>query len=157
MKKVLFIIGIVLVIGIVIYSLGDDANTIERSANSNTLYKYELDIKQYGVGKTEDGRDVIAIMYNFTNNDEDDMSFYAGIDDSVYQNGVKLEKAYDYEKTNYETRIKSGASVDVTLVYELIDTKSDVEVVLELGGLTLWYGEEDENKKITRIIKIEEE
>lgn len=156
MKKVFFIIGVILVIGIAIYSLDDDANTIERSANSNTLYKYELDVKKYGVAKTEDGRYVIAIMYKFTNYDDDEQSFFTGIDDSVFQNGVKLEKAYDYEKENYETYIKSGASVDVTLVYELIDTKTDVEVVLRLGGTTLWYGEEDEDKEITRIIKIDE-
>lgn len=156
MKKVLSIIGIVLVIGIVFYSLRDDSNTIGRSANSNKLYEYELDVKEYGVSKTEDGRDVIAIKYKFTNNDDDEHSFYSGIDDSVFQNGVKLNKAYDYEKENYETYIKSGASVDVILVYELIDTTTDVEVVLKLGGTTFYFDEEEESKKITKTIKIAE-
>lgn len=154
MKKILSIVGIVLVIGLVFYSLRDDANTLERSESSNTLYKYELDVKEYGVSKTEDGRDVIAIKYKFTNNDDSEQSFFNGIDDGVFQNGVKLEKAYDYEKENYETHIKSGASVDVVLVYELIDTTTDVEVELKLGGSTVYFDEEEESKKITRTIKI---
>lgn len=156
MKKMLAIIGTVLLIGVVFYSLRDDSNKIERSNNTNTLYKYVLDVNEYVINTTEDGRNVIALKYSFTNNDDDEQSFYGGIDDSVFQNGIKLNKAYDFQYTNYETYIKSGASVDVILVYELIDTTSDVEVQLQLGGTTIYYDEDEVDKKITKIIKIAE-
>lgn len=162
MKKFLWGIAIIVIAVIALTALGEDVNKIERSEgngtqgnseNSSVLYHYELDVKEYGVIAEENGRNLIAIKYGFKNNDDDAHSFYSGITHSVFQNGVKLKVAHDYERENEETYIKSGASVDVVIVYELIDTTSDVEVELELGGTTMYY-HEDVDKKITRIIKI---
>lgn len=125
----------------------------EDSEDSNVLYEYEIEATEYAIGADEEGRNIILINYKFTNNADDATSFFSGITHHVYQNGIRLERSYAYESVNEDTYIKSGASVDIEIVYELLDTTSDVEIEFKLGGSTIYYGE-DVDKKITQTIRI---
>lgn len=125
----------------------------EESEESNVLYEYEIEATEYAIGTDEEGQSFILINYKFTNNGDDANSFFGGITHHVYQNGVRLERAYGYESENEDTYIKSGASVDIEIAYQLIDTTSDVEIEFELGGSTIYYGE-DADKKLTQTIRI---
>ena len=139
----------------------EEANKLERSEESKaaddsmTILDYEIEATEYAVDKDEDGRDIIWVKYHFVNNDEDDISFYYGIKHGLYQNGVKLEQSYKYTPVNQDVFIKSGASVDVEIVYNLIDTTTDVEIVFELGDAIVNFGE-GADKKLTQYIKISE-
>lgn len=136
----------------------EDANKIERddyseNANSNALGDYELAATEYALGLDDNGQPIIYVKYRFVNNGENANSFSGGIDCHLYQSGVRLERSYLYTPVNDEVYIKSGAAVDVEFAYELIDTTSDVEIVFELGGRTI-YLDDDAYDKITQIIKI---
>lgn len=138
----------------------EDANKIERdnqSENSrpNALRNYELSATEYALGLDDNGQSIIWVKYHFVNNGDDAISFSGGIDCYLYQNGVRLERSYLYAPVNNEVYIKSGAAIDVEYVYELIDLVSDVEVVFELGGRTIYF-DADEYDKLTQIIKISE-
>ncbi len=137
-----------------------DAGKIKRdnqSENSrpNALGNYELRATEYALGLDEYGQSIIWVKYRFVNNGDDANSFSGGIDCHLYQNSVRLEHSYLYGPINNEVYIKSGAAIDVEYVYELIDTISDVEVVFELGGRTIYFGE-DADDMLTQIIKISE-
>lgn len=138
----------------------EDANKIERdnqseNARPNVLRNYELGATEYALGLDDNGQSIIWVKYHFVNNGDNANSFSGGIDCYLYQNGVRLERSYLYTPVNNEVYIKSGAAVDVEYVYELIDTISDVEIVFELGGSTIYF-DEDAYDKLTQIIKISE-
>lgn len=136
----------------------EDANKIERdnqseNASLNALGNYELGATEYALGFDENGQSIIWVKYRFINNGDNANSFFGGIDCHLYQNGVRLDRSYLYAPVNDEVYIKSGAAVDVEYVYELIDTSTDVEIVFELGGSTIYLGE-DADDMLTQIIKI---
>ena len=138
----------------------EDANKIERdnqseNARQSALGNYELEATEYALGLDDNGQSIIWVKYRFVNNGDDANSFSGGIDCYLYQNGVRLERSYLYAPVNNEVYIKSGAAVDVEYVYELIDTISDVEIVFELGGRTIYFND-DAYDKLTQIIKISE-
>lgn len=139
----------------------EEANKLERSEESQvsddsmSILGFEIEATEYAIDKDEDGNDIIWVKYHFVNNDEDDTSFYYGIKHGLYQNGVKLERSYKYTPVNQDVFIKSGASVDVEIVYNLLDTSSDVEIVFELGDAIISY-QEGADKKLTQHIKISE-
>lgn len=138
----------------------EDANKIERdnqseSFRSNTLGNYEVSATEYALGSDADGQSIIWVKYRFVNNGDNANSFSGGIDCHLYQNGIRLERSNLYAPVNDEVYIKSGAAIDVEYVYELIDAISDVEIVFELGGSTIYFGE-DADDMLTQIIKISE-
>ncbi len=133
----------------------EEANTIERHGSPNTLGEFEIGATEYALGVDENGNNIIWVNYRFVNNGDDASSFFSGIDCHLYQNGVRLESSYLYTPVNDEVYIKSGAAVNVEYVYELIDTISDVEIVFELGGSTVYFGEGADDK-LTQIIEISE-
>ena len=133
-----------------------DAGKIERdnqSKSANSIGNYELQATEYALGLDENGQSVIGVKYHFVNNGENAHSFDSGITCHLYQNGVRLSRSYQYAPVNSDVYIKSGAAIDVEYVYELIDTVSDVEIVFELGGSTIYLGE-DADDKLTQIIEI---
>ncbi len=138
----------------------EDANKIERdgylkNAKPNALWDYELGATEYALGLDEDGQNLIWVKYRFVNNGDDANSFSGGIDCYLFQDGIRLERSYLYAPVNNDVYIKSGAAIDVEYVYALINTTSDVEIVFELGGSTIYFGEGADDR-LTQIIKISE-
>lgn len=79
-------------------------------------------------------KDVVIVKYNFTNNADEAASFMFAFDENVYQNGVGLNECIfvddsaNYSMDNQTKEIKTGASLEVEVAYELNDTTTDIEV-----------------------------
>ena len=115
---------------------------------------YEVEIKSARLTKDFEGKAVVVITYAFTNHGKDNASFSFALNDEVFQNGVGLNNAYilkddDYSADNQTKEIKTGASLDVDVAYELNDSTTDVEV--EVSELISF-----DDAKITKTFKIAE-
>lgn len=122
--------------------------------NNNRLGDYEVEIKSARLTKDFEGKAVVVITYAFTNHGKDNASFSFALNDEVFQNGVGLNNAYilkddDYSADNQTKEIKTGASLDVDVAYELNDSTTDVEV--EVSELISF-----DDAKITKTFKIAE-
>ena len=101
--------------------------------------KYAVTINGMNIVEDYDGAPCIAIDFTFTNvSDDSPTSMSLATNITVYQDGVECEDAYfaDSNDGSYSNKVKAGVSVDVTRVYKLQNTSSDVEV--EVGELFSW-------------------
>lgn len=111
----------------------------ESSGNGDDAELGEYQVEIVGCRKTKDydGKPVVIVKYNFTNNSDEPTSFWTAFDDSVYQDGIGLNEAYfldeseDYLEDNQMKEIKTGASLEVEVAYELNDTTTDIDVEVE--------------------------
>ena len=123
--------------------------------NNNRLGDYEVEIKSARLTKDFEGKDVVVITYAFTNHGKDNASFSFALNDEVFQNGVGLNESLflkdgdEYSADNQTKEIKTGASLEVDVAYELNDTTTDVEV--EVSELISF-----DDAKITKTFKIAE-
>ena len=98
------------------------------------LGDYVVEIKSARMTKTYDGKNAIVITYAFTNNSSEPEAFYTAIETAVFQNGIGLNEAYfltdndSYSSDNQMKEIKTGATLDVDVAYELNDNSSDIEI-----------------------------
>lgn len=104
---------------------------------------YSVEIKDARISKTYDGKPAIVITYAFTNNSSESTAFYLAFEDEAFQNDIGLNRAYtltdgdSYNEDNQTKQIKTGATIDVDVAYELNDSESDVVVeVSEYFGWT---------------------
>ena len=104
--------------------------------NSGKLGDYAIEIGDYALTKTYDGKDAIVINMKYTNNSEEAMSYMSSLIGTAYQDGVELstaiimdDSAYDVESEMKE--VKTGTSIDIQVAYELSNTTSDVEFEVE--------------------------
>ena len=111
---------------------GHDSASSE--ATKGNLGDYNVDILSCRVVSDYEGDPVVIVKYKFTNYDDDAAAFYIAISDKVYQNDVGLNHAYflddtvDYSTDNQSKEIRTGASLEVEVAYELNDSTSDIEV-----------------------------
>ncbi len=109
----------------------------ESSSQESNLGDYKVEIKSCRLSKDYEGKPVVIVKYNFTNNADEATAFYTAFEDNVYQDGVGLNGAYvlednaQYDEGNQTKEIKSGSSIEVEVAYELNDTETDIEVELE--------------------------
>lgn len=148
MKKIISIILAILLVatfGVFALGSGESESTTtdqgtgkaETTDTDTNLGDYKVEIVSCRLAKNYDGSDVVIVKYNFTNNSDDAASFMFAFDEHVYQNGVGLNEAYilddsaNYDSGNQTKEIKTGASLDVEVAYELNDTTTDIEVEVE--------------------------
>lgn len=90
---------------------------------------YKVTIDSSKEAKDYSGENAIIVTYTFTNNSDEDASFYTAILAQCFQNGTQLDTTYidgiDVDKTLNE--LKPGATITVQEAY-LLDDKSDVMV-----------------------------
>ena len=121
--------------------------------NESTLDEYVLEIDSCRIAADYEGKPVAIVKYIFTNNDDTPVSFIAAFDDAVYQNGIGLNNSYfladsaNYSADNQSKEIRTGATIEVEVAYELNDNTSELEV--EVGK---YFSFSD--KKITKIFTI---
>ncbi len=163
MKKlisILLAICLVMTFGFFAIASGGDSTTDDQGSasadsaeNDANLGDYKVDIVSCRLAKDYEGKPVVIVKYNFTNNAENPASFYVTFDDQVYQNGIGLNPAYvlddsaNYSEDNQSKEIKKGASLEVEAAYELNDTTTDIEV--ELTELFSF-----DESKVTKIFSI---
>ena len=164
MKKflsVLMVVALLVVFGV--FAIGSSESetedqgkgTASQTENESNLGDYKVEIMECRLSKDFEGKPVVIVKYNFTNNSEDSTAFYTAFDDSVYQDGVGLNESYvlddsaQYDEGNQTKDIKSGASIEVEAAYELNDTETDIDVeVEELFSF--------DDKKITKTFSIKQ-
>ncbi len=121
--------------------------------DNSTLGSYNVEIMSCRLAKDYEGDSVVIVKYNFTNNGDEAIAFYTAFDDEVYQNDIGLNPAYvlkdtaNYSADNQTKQIKTGASIEVEVAYELNDTTSDI--VVEVEELFSF-----DDKKITKTFSI---
>ncbi len=102
--------------------------------DNNNLGDYKVEILSCRLAKTYDNKPAIIVKYAFTNNDDEAKSFMFALKDNVFQNGIGLNKAYmmndsaNYSSDNQTKEIKTGATIEVEVAYELNDETTDIEV-----------------------------
>lgn len=163
-KRVWFwilIVVVVLILLIAISGSGDDSSsssstdtevTAEATTESPyTVGDYEVYVVTAEVTEDYSGDPAIQITYSFTNNSDDATSFSSAISDGVYQNGIELDLAWDtdynYGGEDYSSDIQPGVTIEVSVIYELRDTTTAVDVELS----ELWDLSDDPDTVTTTI------
>lgn len=125
----------------------------ENDTSNSNLGNYTVDIASCRIAKDYEGKPVVIVKYNFTNNSDKEEAFDYTFDENVYQNGVGLNEAYvlddsaNYNDDNQTKKIKKGTTLEVEVAYKLNDTETDIEVeVKELFSFN--------NDKITKTFSI---
>ena len=152
MKKFLSVLlSIILVLSFAFFAVGSSSSEDEDvtqkagkadgevadNAEGDELGDYGVIIKDARITEDWEGKPVIVVMYNFTNNSEENAAFAWTFSDNAFQNGIGLEKAYmladgdTYDSANQSKEIQPGASLDVEIAYVLNDSETDVEVEVE--------------------------
>lgn len=140
----IFLVLLFAVLAIASSSSDDEGSTQQQSAgevqsleSDNNVGDYLVEIKDARFTETYDGKPVIVVTYGFTNNSENPSAFYLAFETNAYQNDIGLNKAYvlkdgdPYSEDNQSKEIRTGATLDVEVAYELNDTESDVEIEVE--------------------------
>ena len=145
-KRVWFwilIVVVVLILLIAISGSGDDSSsssstdtevTAEATTESPyTVGDYEVYVVTAEVTENWDEEPAILITYSFTNNSDDAAAFDLSISDGVYQNGVELETTFNDDLDfgeDYSVDIQPGVTIELSVLYELRDTTTPVDVEL---------------------------
>ncbi len=145
-----WVIIVVVVIGIIAIASGgsdDDSDqgdgTADKPENgASQLGDYEILIKSCRLATDFEGKSIVIVKYEFTNNSDESEAFYLAFDETVYQDGIGLNECYfaddsaNYSGDNQMKEIKPGATLEVEVAYVLNDTTTDIDVeVSELFGL----------------------
>jgi len=99
-----------------------------------TVGKYTVKFTDAALAKDYDGKDVIIVSYDFTNNDEETTSAMVSLVVKAFQDGVELERAYfldgadGYDADNIMKDLKTGATLNCQEAYILSSMSSPVEV-----------------------------
>lgn len=102
--------------------------------NDSRLGNYECTVKGASLCKSWEGKDAVAISYDFTNNSSESMSFDIALNASAYQNGVALEESFlsDDDDTGFlDVKIKPGVTKEVKKIYKLRDKTTPIEVEIQ--------------------------
>lgn len=102
-------------------------------AGDHTLGDYEVVIKDHRLAKDENGTDVIIVTFDFTNHWEESISFYGALLIEAYQGDIGLIECdaptiEGYSEADMLRNIKTGATIEVEMAFELDDTATDVTV-----------------------------
>ena len=130
MKKIL---GFLLLFCLLICSLSGCFST-DTPENPNNLGDYNVTIDSCRLAKDRQGDPIVIIQYTFTNNSSEARNFTWTISDTVFQNGVELNRCYsvpdtaNYSSENQNKDVQSGHSITVEAAYVLIDEVSDISV-----------------------------
>ena len=113
------------------------------------LGDYYIKIVSATTDKDYEGKDVLIVTYEWTNNGDEEQMFSTAFSAKAYQNGIECASAYFVDSVDAQkslTNIKPGASLEVQEAYALNDT-SDVEI-----EVTEWISFNDD--KVVKTFKL---
>ena len=107
-----------------------------------TLGDYVIEFAGYELTKDSLGGDAVLIAYNFTNNSDEyhaffDATYYEAFQGEESLNSTTIyvsEESMDTITKNEYEEIEPGATIEVVLAYELLDTTTPVKVSFEGFG-----------------------
>lgn len=152
---VIFAIILVIIIAAAAGSSDDGTNTDNSGSNSSNSITAEepetvdgeigdfvCTIKSTEICKDSLGEDAIRVVYSFTNNSSEAISFDTALSESLYQDGIALQEPLfsdNDDDTYYDVSIKPGVTKDVSKIYNLRDKETTIEVEIE----ELWSFNDD--------------
>lgn len=106
---------------------GDKAETI-------VLGKYTAVFKGYTLTKDDDGNDAMVLTYDYTNGSKDEQSFAWAFLFEATQAGEALgspmyDENYNQITKNYEEKVQTGQTLEVSVALTLVNTTDDVTIV----------------------------
>lgn len=106
----------------------------KKEETDGTLGDYVVEIKSARLAKDYEDKDIVIVTYGFTNNGKNANSFMVAISDKAYQNGIECDHCYfvkdseNYNSDNQSKDIKTGATLEVEVAYNLNDTTTPLEL-----------------------------
>lgn len=136
-------------------SESNDSKTEQVDTSKATVGDYDVAIKDFEVIQDDEGKDAIAVTFDFTNNSEEIINFDYALYGQCFQNGVELDfgTIYNGEDTtdpgfdNLYKEIQPGASIEVKQAFLLQDLENPVTV--EVLSMNEIMGGESEGKAET--------
>lgn len=120
--------------------------TIDPSSAEKVESEQEFKVVVDDVSVTDDGngKDLLVMRIEFTNDSDAAASFSGAVDMSLFQDDVELKGGYlpynhpaanEELESNAYTDVRKGASLKVQVVYELLDAASPVEMqLIDMGS-----------------------
>lgn len=102
--------------------------------DNSVLDIYQVEIENYRLTEDFEGDPVVVVTYSFTNKSTEKAAFWIAVEDSVFQDGELLERAYvlkdgdPYDSSKQSADIEAGESLDVEVAYLLKNTDSELDV-----------------------------
>ena len=142
MKKVLCMVLMLLILTCTLTACIVESGTEDQGSgsadNSNSssskLGDYEVVIDSCRLAEDYEGKPVVIVKYQFTNNSDNASAFCWTLEANVFQNGIGLNESYvvddsaNYSSDNQIKEIKKGATLAVEVAYELNDATTPIDV-----------------------------
>lgn len=114
------------------------ATTTQQNADTATNNDTTLKYLKHEVITDNNGREVVVVYFDFSNNSEDNTAFAYNYDVTCFQNGKELDYpliSFDIDEYNNIAReLQTGANITVARIY-ILEDKSNVDLeVTPLGG-----------------------
>ena len=114
------------------------ATTTEQNTDTVTYDNTTLKYLKHEVITDNNGREVVVVYFDFSNNSEDNTAFAYNYDVTCFQNGKELDYpliSFDIDEYNNIAReLQTGADITVARIY-ILEDKSNVDLeVTPLGG-----------------------
>lgn len=96
--------------------------------------EYYVVIESCEITEDRDGKQLLRVYYQFTNNSVEINSMWFSVNVSAFQDGIQLKEGYPSSATetddNYMVDIEPGATIQASVCYELLSS-NPVEIALE--------------------------
>lgn len=112
---------------------GAESKPVEQSGEGS-FGDYYVKITDHFITTTYNGKNVLVLCFDFTNNGEDAASAASSLSVLLFQRGIELSSAYflfpppGYDGTNFYTKIKDGATLNCQKAFYLRSLTAPVEV-----------------------------
>ncbi|MFR6313197.1 MAG: DUF5067 domain-containing protein [Ruminococcus sp.] len=107
-----------------------EAEDITEAAAEETEFQVEL--LGTSVSQDYEGKPVLVVEYNFTNNSDEAQSFIFACQDKVFQNGIECDDTVigcdDIDSQQQMNEIQPGTTYALKIGYHLQDTTSPVDI-----------------------------
>ena len=129
-------------------------STTEAPKDNGTLGEYNVTIKDATFTTDHDGKKVIIINYDFTNNSQENASALFSLNTKAFQDGIELNSAIlimndSYDASIAQKEIKPGATVQNCQTAFILDSSSPVE--FEITKLSFL----DEEVKLVKTFEVQ--
>lgn len=110
-----------------------------KDSSSGTIGDFDVTIKGAMKAQNYEGKDVLVVMYDWTNNDDEAKMADVVFMDSAYQDGVQLEISYveldGHDGDSASKKIQPGTTLEVCRAFVLTnDSPVDYEIEEWLGN-----------------------
>lgn len=104
----------------------------ESSAEETSDSEFQVELLSTSISQDYEGKPVLVVEYNFTNNSDDSASFTFSCQDKAFQNGVECDNTVigcdDIDSQQQMNEIQPGTTYALKIGYHLQDNTSPVDI-----------------------------